>query len=74
MRISLTAIFEKVPEGYVAFVAEMPGSNTQGTTMEEARSNLREAVRMLLEANRELAEEALNARAVIREQFLVVSR
>ena len=51
----LTAVFLEVPEGYVAFVEEIPGANTQGSTLEEARDNLQEAVAMVLEANRELA-------------------
>jgi predicted RNase H-like HicB family nuclease len=45
----------KVPEGYVAFVEEVPGANTQGETLEEARANLEEAVAMVLDANRELS-------------------
>ena len=54
--MKLTAVFMKVPEGYVAFVEELPGSNTQGDTLEEVRANLKEAVTMVLDANRELAE------------------
>jgi predicted RNase H-like HicB family nuclease len=53
--MNLTAVFMKVPEGYVAFIEELPGANTQGTTLEEARQNLREAAALVLEANRELA-------------------
>src|SRR5205823_7993263 len=74
MTMKLTAVFEKVPEGYIAFVEELPGANTQGATMEEARSNLHEAVEMVLDANRVLAEEALNGRNVIREPFVIVSQ
>jgi predicted RNase H-like HicB family nuclease len=74
MTMKLTAVFEKVPEGYIAFVEELPGANTQGTTMEEARGNLQEAVEMVFDANRILAEEALNGRSVIREPFVIVSR
>jgi len=48
--LQLTAVFEKVPEGYIAFVEELPGANTQGATLEEARANLDEAVRLVLEA------------------------
>ena len=44
MNISLTAVFKKVPEGYVAYVEELPGANTQGYTLEEARTNLEEAI------------------------------
>ena len=63
----LTAVFEKVPEGYIGFVEELPGANTQGATLEEARANLAEAVAMVLEANRSLAEEGLRGKDVIRE-------
>jgi predicted RNase H-like HicB family nuclease len=74
MTIQLTAVFERVPEGYIAFVEELPGANTQGATIEEARSNLQEAVELVLEANRVLAEEALNGRTVIRESLIIVSK
>jgi predicted RNase H-like HicB family nuclease len=67
MQLQLTAVFEKVQEGYIGFVEELPGANTQGETLEEARSNLAEAVRLVLEANRTLAEEALDGKDVIRE-------
>ena len=50
--MQLTAVFIEVPEGYIAFVEEIPGANTQGDTLEEARANLQEAVTMVLEANR----------------------
>lgn len=67
--MQLTAVFMQVPEGYIAFVEELPGANTQGNTLEEARENLREAVALVLEANRELTEEALAGQTVIREPF-----
>ena len=69
--MTLTAVFLEVPEGYIGFVEELPGANTQGDTLEEARENLREAVQMVLEANRELAEHSLAGRTVIREPFFV---
>ena len=65
----MTAVFLEVPEGYVAFVEELPGANTQGATLEEARENLREAVEMVLDANRELAERSLQGRSARREPF-----
>jgi predicted RNase H-like HicB family nuclease len=52
--MKFTAAYVKVPEGYIAFVEELPGANTQGETPEEARTNLEEAVTMVLDANREL--------------------
>jgi predicted RNase H-like HicB family nuclease len=69
MKLTLTAVFQKVRGGYVAFVEELPGANTQGKTLAEARTNLAEAVRMVLEANRELAEETVAGHKVIREPF-----
>ena len=65
--MKLTAVFEKVPEGYIAFVEELPGATTQGATLEEARASLGEAVQLVLEANRALAEETLVGREIIRE-------
>ena len=67
MQIKLTAVFQKVPEGYIGFVEELPGANTQGATLEEARANLQEAIALVLEANRVLAEESLAGKDVIRE-------
>jgi predicted RNase H-like HicB family nuclease len=69
MNLQLTAVFRKVPGGYAAFVEELPGANTQGKTLAEARANLDEAVQMVLEANRQLAEESLSNEDVIREPF-----
>jgi len=67
--MNLTAVFERVPEGYVAFVEELPGGNAQGKTLDEARENLREAVDLVIEANRQLAEEFIQGKSVIREPF-----
>jgi predicted RNase H-like HicB family nuclease len=67
--VGFTAVYMKVPEGYIAFVEELPGANTQGDMREEARENLREAVALVLEANRELAEKSLVGQVVTREPF-----
>ena len=71
MEIELTAVFQKVTGGYIAFVEELPGANTQGTTLEEARENLREAIALVLEANRALSEESLHGQDVIRESIRI---
>ena len=73
MRFTLTAVFRKVPEGYIGYVEELPGANTQGDTLEEARENLKEAISLVLEANRELAEETLVGVDVIREPLLMAA-
>lgn len=70
--MNLTAVYMQVPEGYVAFVEELPGANTQGATLEEARENLQEAVALVLDANRELAEQSLTGQSVVREPFVLV--
>ena len=70
-QMRLTAVYMKLPEGYVAFVEELPGANTQGATIEEARTNLEEAVAMVLEANRELSEQSLAGAEVIREPLIL---
>ena len=67
--MEFTAVFEKVPEGYIGFVEELPGANTQGATLKEARANLREAISLVLEAHRALAEESIKGRKVLKERL-----
>jgi len=67
MEIQFTAVFRKVPEGYIGFVEELPGANTQAPTIEEARKNLIESAILVLEANRTLVEEQIKGTDVIRE-------
>jgi len=67
--MKLTAVFQKVPEGYIAFIEELPGANTQGATLEEAQENLDEAVQLVLEANRIMSEELLRDKEVIRKPY-----
>ena len=70
-KMSFTAVFLKVPEGYVGFVEELPGANTQGKTLSEVRRNLQEAVQLILEANRKLTEQEIADKQVIREKIEV---
>jgi len=68
MQLELTAVYRRDPAGgYAAYVEELPGANTQGETLEEARENLREAVTLVIEANRALAAEESAGSDVIRE-------
>ncbi|MGH6915071.1 MAG: type II toxin-antitoxin system HicB family antitoxin [Geminicoccales bacterium] len=71
--LELTAVYRKVPEGYIGFIEELPGANTQGRTLEEARSNLREAAMLVLEANRDLARQSLDDPDVIREPLRIAT-
>lgn len=73
MKLRLTAVFEQVPEGYIGYVEELPGANTQADTLEEARANLAEAIELVLDANRVLAEERLGSRKVIRESLRITA-
>ena len=71
--MKLTAVFQKVPEGYIGFVEELPGANTQARTLKEARANLAEAVELVLEANRELTEKSIEGKDVIREPLVLAA-
>lgn len=69
----MTAVFRKVPEGYIAFNEELPGPNTQGSILEEARANLEEAALLVLEANRTMSSEELRGKKVIREPLKITA-
>jgi predicted RNase H-like HicB family nuclease len=69
MEREFTAVIEKRGRWYVAYVEEIPGVNTQGRTLAEARRNLREALRLILDTNRQLA--AARARDARREPITV---
>ncbi|HEY4639715.1 MAG TPA: type II toxin-antitoxin system HicB family antitoxin, partial [Thermoanaerobaculia bacterium] len=67
--------FQEAEEGgYIAFVEELPGANTQGETLDEARENLREAVQLILEANRRRSLKNLDMSRVIREPMVVSAK
>ena len=71
--LKFTAIYEKAEEGgYVGYVAELPGANTQGETLEETRENLRDAVEMLLDCYREDAEKKLSSGEGITKEDLIL--
>ena len=57
MENRFTAVFEQDEDWWIGYVEESPGANTQGATLKEARENLKEAVALILEANRELVEQ-----------------
>ncbi|MFH0939948.1 MAG: type II toxin-antitoxin system HicB family antitoxin [Planctomycetota bacterium] len=69
MNEKLTAVFEKSPQGYIGYVEELPGANTQGTTLEETKKNLIEAIQLVIEANRQLAEEDIFGKEIIKQSF-----
>jgi predicted RNase H-like HicB family nuclease len=71
MENKFTAVFEQVGEWWIGYVEELPGANTQGKTLEEARENLKEAAQLIIEANRELARRETVGKQVVREELLV---
>jgi predicted RNase H-like HicB family nuclease len=71
--LTLTAIYEEAEEGgYIGYIAELPGANTQGETMEEVRENLIEAAQLILESNREATEKRLSDPAKVTRERLTV--
>lgn len=73
MQMELTAVFEQLPEGVIAFVEELPSAHTQGATLEEARTNLEEAVLLVLDVNRELAEQQIADKDVLKEPLHITA-
>ena len=66
-----TAVYERVDDCWIGYVEELPGANTQGRTLDEARENLKEAVQMIIEVNRELARRESHGKDVVREELRV---
>ncbi len=71
MKNSFTAVFEKVDDWYIGYIQELPGANVQEKTLEEARESLQEAIALILISNRQLAEQQISDKDVIREQITV---
>jgi predicted RNase H-like HicB family nuclease len=70
VNIKFTAVFEEAEEGgYIAYLEELPGINTQGETLEEAKANLKEAFSLVIETQRSLKNEETGNRNVIKEVF-----
>lgn len=69
-KLRLTAVFEEAEEGgYIAFIEELPGVNTQGETLEESKANLLEALDLVMESQRELSEKEQGNRKFIKESL-----
>ena len=69
--VALTAVFLKDKHGYTGFVEELPGVNSHGQTIDEARSNLRNAANLIFDLERAQTEELLEGKDVVREDFSV---
>jgi predicted RNase H-like HicB family nuclease len=75
MNTTFTAVYEEVPAaeggGYVAYAEELPGAISEGNSIEEARENLRDAIELLLEANRELTGKRSPGTKITREKIQI---
>ena len=71
MDLVFTAIYQEVPEGYIGYVQEIPGVNTQGDTLEEARENLKEALELILECRKDMIEKESLGKTIIKERIVV---
>ena len=69
--VSFTAVYLKGKHGYTCFVEELPGVNSHGKTIEEARRNLQRLAAVVFDEERAQSEELLEGKDVVREQFRV---
>ena len=70
--LAFTAVFLKGKHGYTGFVEELPGVNSQGQTIEEARKNLQRLAAVVFNEERMESEELLEGKEVVRERFRVL--
>ena len=73
MESKFTAVFEKDGDWWIGYVEELPGANSLGKSLEETRENLKEAIAMVIEANRELTKRETEGKDVIKEQISVAT-
>ena len=68
-----TAIYRKAGAWYLGWVEEIPGVNTQGKTLKETKENLKEALQLILEANKMVGARERGKGKVIREPLAVAA-
>jgi len=73
-RITFTAVYLRAQHGYVGFVEELPGVNSQGRTIDEARANLQRLAEIVFDEERAHAEELIEGKEVVREAFFLELR
>ncbi|MDP4001580.1 MAG: type II toxin-antitoxin system HicB family antitoxin [bacterium] len=69
--MKLTATYQKTKKWYIGWVEEIPGANTQGKTLAECKRNLKEAVRLVIAANKDRAEKEVFSKGLIRESITI---
>ena len=70
--LAFTSVFLKGKHGYTGFVEELPGVNSQGKTLEEARRNLQHLAAVVFDEERKLSVELLQGKDVVRENFRIL--
>ncbi len=73
-RIAFTAVYLRAPHGYIGFVEELPGLNSHGRTIDEARANLQRLAAIVFDEERAHAEELISGKEVVREAFYLQLR
>ncbi len=71
--MAFTMVYKKVPEGYIGFIEELPGANSQANTLSELKENLKEAVQLILEANKVMSEEMISGQKFSHEKFNIAT-
>ena len=70
-KIAFTAVYLKATHGYVGFIEELPGVNSHGRTLDEARDTLQKLAAVVFDEERRGAEEMIAGKEVVRENFVV---
>jgi predicted RNase H-like HicB family nuclease len=70
-RLAFTAVYLKASHGYIGFIEELPGVNSHGRTIEEARATLQKLAAVVFDEERRGAEEMIAGKDVVRESFFV---
>ncbi|KKS16003.1 MAG: hypothetical protein UU71_C0010G0025 [Parcubacteria group bacterium GW2011_GWB1_41_6] len=71
MARQFTAVYKKSGKWYLGWVEEIPGVNTQGKTLKEAKENLKDALFLILETNQLLNKKEISRGRIIRESLSV---
>jgi predicted RNase H-like HicB family nuclease len=70
-RLAFTAVYLKSNHGYIGFIEELPGVNSHGRTLDEARETLQKLAAVVFDEERREAEEMIAGKDVVRENFVV---
>jgi predicted RNase H-like HicB family nuclease len=70
-KLAFTAVYLKAAHGYIGFIEELPGVNSHGRTIEEARATLQKLAAVVFDEERRGAEEMIAGKDVVRESFFV---